>query len=139
LKNKEQLNENNLLISLLKPFMTFWLTQWLGDLLINYGNLLQNDDRVIGKNIKKLFQTIYDNDVVVAKMNAVMADLGYDASVVDNWLQLPEWQKAIKSYDGVDGMDFQKFQQSVRDVLTKALKDNATTNRVSSKIKSKLK
>ena len=119
--------------------MTFWLTQWLGDLLINYGNLLQNDDRVIGKNIKKLFQTIYDNDVVVAKMNAVMADLGYDASVVDNWLQLPEWQKAIKSYDGVDGMDFQKFQQSVRDVLTKALKDNATTNRVSSKIKSKLK
>jgi len=139
LKNKEQLNENNLLISLLKPFMTFWLTQWLGDLLINYGNLLQNDDRVIGKNIKKLFQTIYDNDVVVAKMNAVMADLGYDASVVDNWLQLPEWQKAIKSYDGVDDMDFQKFQQSVRDVLTKALKDNATTNRVSSKIKSKLK
>ena len=139
MKNNEQLNENNLLITLLKPFMTFWLTQWLGDLLINYGNLLQNDDKVIGKNIKKLFQTIYDNDVVVAKMNAVMADLGYDVSVVDNWLQLPEWQKAIKSYDGVDDMDFQKFQQSVRDVLTKALKDNATTNRVSSKIKSKLK
>jgi hypothetical protein len=139
LKNNEQLNENNLLITLLKPFMTFWLTQWLGDLLINYGNLLQNDDKVIGKNIKKLFQTIYDNDAVVAKMNAVMADLGYDVSVIDNWLQLPEWQKAIKSYDGVDDMDFQKFQQSVRDVLTKALKDNATTNRVSSKIKSKLK
>ena len=139
MKNNEQLNENNLLITLLKPFMTFWLTQWLGDLLINYGNLLQNDDKVIGKNIKKLFQTIYDNDAVVAKMNAVMADLGYDVSVIDNWLQLPEWQKAIKSYDGVDDMDFQKFQQSVRDVLTKALKDNATTNRVSSKIKSKLK
>ena len=58
--------------------MTFWLTQWLGDLLINFGNHLQNDDKTIGKNVKKLFQTIYDNDRVVAKMNAIMADYGYD-------------------------------------------------------------
>lgn len=139
MKKKQQLNEDNLLITLLKPFMTFWLTQWLGDLLINFGNHLQNDDKVIGKNVKKLFQTIYDNDRVVAKMNAIMADYGYDVSVVDYWLQLPEWQRAIKSYDGVDDMDFQKFQQAVRDILIQALKDNATTNRVSTKIKSKLK
>lgn len=119
--------------------MTFWLTQWLGDLLINFGNHQKDTDRVMGKNIKKLFQTIYDNDRVVAKMNAIMADLGYDSSVVDNWLQLPEWQKAIKAYDGVDDMDFQKFQEQVREILIKALKDNSTTDRVSSKIKSKLK
>ena len=43
--------------------MTFWLTQWLGDLLINYGNLLQNEVYKIAKDtdfdMKSWFSCIY--------------------------------------------------------------------------------
>lgn len=137
MENKNIIKENNLL-DLLKPFFTYWISQFIGNAIENIGSYIDGSSD-IRKAIKTILGNLYDNSRVIAKLNAIIADYGYDSTAVDRLMSLPEFKKEIDKYKNVDGIDYSELEAQIRKTLIQAFKDESNANAATNKIKSKLK
>lgn len=137
MKNRNIIKENSLL-DLLKPFFTYWITQFIGNAIENIGSYIDGNSET-RKAIKTILANLYDNNKAIAKLNAVIADLGYGPIAVDRWMSLPEFKKEMDKYKNVDGIDYSELETQIRKTLIQAFKDESNANVATNKIKSKLK